>query len=97
MEFKRHILMMFKEILNNILRHARAKQVDIQVDLQESHLRLSVHDDGVGFDVGMPSTGFGLAGLRTRAAAIGGNLTVDSTPGTGTRVCLEVDIIRSND
>jgi signal transduction histidine kinase len=54
-------------------------------------------DDGVGFDVGIPSTGFGLAGLRTRAAAIGGDLTVHSTPGTGTRVCLEVDIIRSND
>ena len=97
MEFKRHILMMVKEILNNILRHAQATHVTIEVDLRETHLRLRVIDDGVGFAVETPSTGFGLAGLRTRAAAIGGDLTVHSTPGTGTRVCLEADIIRSND
>ena len=97
MEFKRHILMMVKEILNNILRHAQATHVTIEVDLRETHLRLCVIDDGVGFAVETPSTGFGLAGLRTRAAAIGGDLTVHSTPGTGTRVCLDADIIRSND
>jgi ligand-binding sensor domain-containing protein len=97
MEFKRQILMIFKEILNNILRHARASHVRIEVDLKGTHLRLLVIDDGVGFEEKTSSTGFGLVSMRNRAAAIGGTLTVETTPGAGTRVCLDADIIHSND
>jgi ligand-binding sensor domain-containing protein len=97
MEFKRNILMMFKEMLNNILRHARASHVRIELDLKGKHLRLLVIDDGVGFEENTSSTGFGLVSMHNRAAAIGGTLTVDSAPGAGTRVCLDADIIHSND
>jgi ligand-binding sensor domain-containing protein/signal transduction histidine kinase len=97
MEFKRQVLMIFKEILNNILRHARASHVRIEVDLKRKQLRLLVVDDGVGFEEKTSSTGFGLVSMRSRAAAIGGRLTVESAPGAGTKVCLEADIIPSND
>jgi ligand-binding sensor domain-containing protein len=97
MEQKRHIVMMFKEILNNIVRHARASHVQIEVDVTEAHLRLKVSDDGVGFSLPSRSPGFGIAGLHTRAAAIGGTITLESTPSAGTRVCLEASILHSDD
>ena len=97
MEFKRHVLMMFKEMLNNVLRHAGATHVQIEVHLKAQHLRVNVKDDGIGFTLSSDFTGRGLAGLRARAAAIGGTLTIESTPGLGTRVCLEADITRSSD
>ena len=97
LEVKRHVLMMFKEILNNILRHASATHVHITLNFKENHLHLSVKDDGVGFTPSSQFTGRGLAALRSRAAAIGGKLTFESKPGSGTHVCLEADITRSSD
>ena len=97
LEFKRHLVMMFKEILNNILRHARATHVHIEIQLTDERLRLSVADDGIGFTPSSRFTGVGLASLRTRAAAIGGDLTLESTPGSGTRVHFEAKITRSGD
>ena len=97
LEFKRHVIMMFKEILNNILCHASATHVHIELNLKEKHLHLSVNDDGVGFTPSSHFTGRGLAALRSRAAAIGGKLTLESKPGSGTHVCLEADITRSSD
>jgi signal transduction histidine kinase len=97
LEVKRHVLMMFKEMLNNILRHASATHVQIELNFKEKHLQLRVKDDGVGFTPSSPSTGRGLASLRSRAAAIGGKFTLESKPGSGTHVCLEADITRSSD
>ena len=97
LEFKRHLVMMFKEILNNILRHARATHVHIEIHLTDEHLRLSVADDGIGFTPSSRFTGVGLTSLRTRAAAIGGELSLESNPGSGTRVRFEAKITRSGD
>ena len=97
LEFKRHVLMMFKEMLNNIVRHARATNVQIEVTHRNGHFRLCVLDNGTGFDSTAEVDGRGLASLRSRAEAIGGVLTIESTPGSGTRVCMEADITRSGD
>jgi len=97
MEFKRHVLMTYKEMLNNVVRHARAKQIRIEITLQGKRFRLCVEDDGIGFDPSARSEGRGLSGMRSRAEAIGGTLTIESSGATGTRVCLESGIIRSGD
>ena len=94
MEFKRHVLMMFKEILHNVNTHARASRVDVEIDLQSTHMRLCVRDNGVGFNASEPHSGRGFHSLHTRASAIGGQLSIESAPGLGTFVCLEVDITR---
>ena len=94
MEFKRHVLMMFKEILHNVSTHARASRVDVELDLQTTHMRLCVRDNGVGFNTSERHSGRGFYSLHTRASAIGGKLSVESAPGLGTAVCLEVDITR---
>jgi hypothetical protein len=62
---------------------ARARIVDVTVDVAGARLRLSVADDGVG---GADPGGSGLVGLRDRVEAMGGALTVESRPGRGTRL-----------
>jgi PAS domain S-box-containing protein len=81
-----------QEALNNALKHARAQKVRVILDFQENVTRLEVSDDGSGFDPEQAnrSGGLGLRGMRERAQAIGGTLTVESSPGKGTMVRLTV-------
>jgi len=81
---------MAQEALNNALRHARAKQVAVTIRSDARQLTLEVDDDGCGFEVSRAGAGggLGLIGLKERAAAIGGQLSIDSAPGKGTRVRL---------
>jgi len=97
MEFKRHLLMMFKEMLNNIVRHAKAQNVRILFELEGMHFKLCVKDDGIGFDTSTESAGRGLVLMRSRTTAIGGRCTLKSGPDSGTTICIEGDIIRSED
>jgi signal transduction histidine kinase len=93
-EFKRHVLMMFKEILHNVVCHARASRVEMEFDLNNGHMRLCVRDNGVGFDPSGKHSGRGLRSLQARASTIGGTVTIESTSGKGTAVCVEADITR---
>lgn len=78
-----------QEALHNALRHAGAHEVRVRVRRRDGLLTLEVGDDGRGFEPG-ESRGLGLDSMRARAAAVGAGLTVESAPGTGTRVRLEV-------
>ncbi len=76
-----------QESLNNIAKHAQAKQVTVEVGAQDGMARIAVSDDGVGFDPDHLGLGRqGLVGMRYRVQAEGGKLTVSSTPGAGTSV-----------
>lgn len=79
-----------QEAVTNARRHGRAGQVTVSVRFGAADTRLEVSDDGTGFDVGVAQDGFGLLGLRERAALLGGTVTVDSSPGAGTRVLVTV-------
>jgi signal transduction histidine kinase/streptogramin lyase len=94
MEFKRHVFMMFKEILHNIVRHAAASHVEIRCDIERKRLRLCVRDNGCGFDPAVKHGGRGLHSLQSRASTIGGKLSIQSAPHKGTEICLEADIAR---
>ncbi len=83
---RRHLLLIFKEALNNAARHAGASRVQVEVALEDGRLRLRVEDDGRGFDPATASDGHGLESMRERAAALGGELEVRSAPEGGTRV-----------
>ena len=70
------------EALTNAAKHAQATVVDVEVDTGDGHLRIQVHDDGRGgADL---LGGSGLLGLKDRAEALGGRITLDSPPGAGT-------------
>ncbi|MFG6488787.1 sensor histidine kinase [Roseateles sp. BYS78W] len=75
-----------QEALSNALRHAHATAVQVQLAVLPGGVRLSVQDDGLGFDASAETPGLGLLGARERAAALGGRLDVRSAPGQGTRV-----------
>lgn len=91
-----------QEALNNIARHARAGQATLRLRVEGEALRLQVTDDGQGFApsqngapgylAGRAETGYGLAGMRDRAEAIGATLDVRSAPGSGTHVELRVPL-----
>ena len=73
-----------QEALSNVAKHARATKVQITLTYLGDTLLLDVADDGTGFDVGAATDGYGLAGMRQRLSRVGGTLTVESSPGSGT-------------
>lgn len=79
-----------QEALMNVRKHAAARHVGVQLLYADDATTLTIHDDGAGFDTVAPSTGFGLRGLRARVEQIGGEATVQSAPGTGTTVTVQV-------
>lgn len=77
-----------QEAITNITKHSRAKQVWISLQARDGQARVSVRDDGVGFDPAhQPRSSFGLIGMRYRVAAEGGEFKLSSAPGEGT--CVE--------
>ncbi len=90
LEFKRDVFLIYKEVLNNIVRHAEAHKVSIEVETNRGKLDLTIKDDGKGFDSLHRNfrEGNGLRNLRMRAQAIGAKLKVKSTPNQGTIVHL---------
>ena len=78
-----------QEALNNVVKHAKARNVAVELSGTADGVDLSVIDDGRGFDALVAPAGhFGLSIMRERAESIGATLTVDSRPGAGTRVLL---------
>ncbi len=83
------LLRMVQESLTNVGKHAGASEVAITLRVTDDRASLRVRDDGVGFDPRLPAAGFGLRGMRNRAAQVGGQLTVHSGE-DGTVLELEV-------
>jgi signal transduction histidine kinase len=86
------LLRVGQEALANVRQHARARQVQVRLTYGEGQVALEVTDDGVGFDPGPPGGGYGLPGMRARAAEAGGRLEVRSSPGCGTTVRVAVPL-----
>jgi signal transduction histidine kinase len=87
-----------QEALNNVVRHARATVATLRVEQHGECVRLSVRDDGVGFDphskaAGGTHPGLGLRGVRERVAALGGELEIRSEPGQGTELRVSVPYV----
>ena len=75
-----------QECLTNVVRHAHAQHVSIFLRQDDQNICLRVLDDGCGFEASRQQSGLGLAGMRERAALLGGTLTISSRPGQGTIV-----------
>jgi signal transduction histidine kinase len=87
-----------QEALTNVVRHAQARGVSVLLDRRDGHVVLVVEDDGVGFDVeavrqvGAPADKLGILGMEERVGLVGGTLTIESYPGGGTAVFVEVPL-----
>lgn len=85
------IYRMVQEVLNNIVKHSSAKQLTVRVRTTENLVILAISDDGKGFDVENKmknGNGAGLYNLKKRAALIGADFTILSTPGNGTKITI---------
>jgi signal transduction histidine kinase len=80
------------EALTNVSKHTNATGVWFDVQLTEETLHLSIRDDGVGETD--PSRGSGLTGLRDRIESLGGRIRVDSGPGNGTRIDVDIPVLQ---
>jgi signal transduction histidine kinase len=88
------LFLVIKEVLHNIVSHSGAKNVRLEITPDGGALRITIRDDGRGFDpqstvLGRPGGGHGLANMRRRMQEVGGTLSIRSTPGNGTTVTLE--------
>ena len=82
-----------QESLTNVVRHAEASRVEVVLMAAEHEVRLSVRDNGHGFDIDSVAQGsFGLLGIRERALMIGGAASIDSVLGEGTSIEVAIPI-----
>jgi signal transduction histidine kinase len=92
------IFRIIQEAIVNIVKHANAESAFVSLDFKEKAIVVQVEDDGTGFDLsenlGKSSTrrGIGLTGMQERAELLGGVLNIDSEPGKGTRLNIEIPI-----
>jgi signal transduction histidine kinase len=84
------LLRVCQEALANVRKHADARQVRVRLCYAGATVRLTVTDDGKGFDPGGATGGYGLKGMRDRVSQVGGTVEVASVPGRGTEVSAEV-------
>ena len=83
-----------QEALSNVAKHAQATKVQITLTYLGDTLLLDVADDGTGFDARATTDGYGLVGMRQRLSRVGGMLTVESAPGSGTILNASVPLAR---
>jgi signal transduction histidine kinase len=88
-DVRQNVLLMFKEIVHNAVRHADCTRIDVWWTLTREHLVLRVCDDGTGFDPTTVKRGNGLDNLQRRADEIQATISIDSQPGSST--CIAID------
>ncbi|MHC5034038.1 MAG: sensor histidine kinase, partial [Planctomycetota bacterium] len=87
-----------RELLLNVVKHAAANAATVSVHAEDGEVRISVEDDGVGFDAaalgvhGHRTEGFGLFSIRERLDHLGGRLELQSEPGAGTRAVVTAPV-----
>ena len=81
-----------QEALTNIIRHAKASNVEIQIKLINSKISLKVRDDGKGINKKNNEKTFGVFGMKERAAMLGGEMKIDSQPNKGTTINVSLPI-----
>jgi PAS domain S-box-containing protein len=92
-----------RELLTNVIKHAKARHVDVRVERIAKTVRITVQDDGVGFrpsavgPSGSKSGGFGLFNVREKLDYLGGSLKIESAPGEGTCIVIVVPLGHSRD
>jgi len=85
-----------QEALNNIAKHAQADRVEVTLVKRDSRIDASIHDNGKGFDPekvlhsGSPERGFGIVGIQERVSLLGGQMDIQSRPGFGTLLHIEI-------
>jgi signal transduction histidine kinase/ligand-binding sensor domain-containing protein len=92
LEFSRNLSMIFKELFNNILKHANATQVIFSSSVAGNEVKIILGDNGIGFTESTQKPGRGLSNIKIRAERIKGAIAIDSKPGVGTTTTLKFNL-----
>ena len=93
LEVKEAVYRIAQEALHNVVKHARASNVEMKMECTPEQIILEVSDEGVGFEARGDFPGhLGLRSMRERASHLGGALEVDSSPGKGTHICARIPV-----
>jgi signal transduction histidine kinase len=87
---RRHVLLFFKEAVTNVARHAGATTVRVEIEAVKGRFRMSIRDNGRGFDPQLPRAGRGLKSLQYRAGELRGGFQMQSALGRGTEIELSL-------
>jgi signal transduction histidine kinase len=92
LEVKEAVYRVAQEALNNTVKHAQAERVELHLEQEEAdEILLEICDDGEGFDAAGSFPGhLGLKSMRERVAHVGGRLWIESAPGEGTRIRVQI-------
>jgi len=90
MEIKINVIRIIQESLKNSTTHGHSENIKVAFDLQGDKLKVTIADDGIGFDVNKGKKGIGLKNIASRVEKIKGTLTVDSTKGKGTTIVVTI-------
>jgi signal transduction histidine kinase len=88
MEYRRDLFLLFKEAVNNAAKYSKSTKVSIKIGIENHRLKLSVSDNGVGFDVKAADGGNGLGNMKRRAATLQGKVDIVSVEQIGTTITL---------
>jgi signal transduction histidine kinase len=91
-QVRHNIIMAIKEAIHNVIKHAKAPEITIQVMFDGKTLGIVIQDDGCGFDLASAASHNGLANMKHRLQDIGGACLVESQPGHGTIIRLQLDL-----
>ena len=92
-EIESTVYRLVQEAINNVVKHAQAEKLDVEVVEADGSVLVTIRDDGSGFETSRPGGGFGLVGMRERVELVDGRLVIDSTPGRGTVVRAEIPAV----
>jgi signal transduction histidine kinase len=95
-EVRHHLFLAVKEALNNAVRHGSATEIGFRVRVQDNCLWILISDNGSGFDTVDRSNGYGLLNLRSRLEQLRGHCELQSSPGAGTTVSLQMPLPSDN-
>ncbi len=86
MDWKRQLIMIFKEAMNNVLKHSNGTAAVLKIEECKKHLKIVLEDNGEGFILNHEKFGYGLGSMVNRSRKIGGHLEINSQPGKGTAI-----------
>jgi len=91
-DFEIAVYRIIQELISNVLKHANASKIDIYITQNKQNFTLIFEDNGIGFNLNqITQTGIGIANIKQRVEKLGGSITFDSKPNTGTTVIVEIE------
>jgi signal transduction histidine kinase len=89
MQHRQHLLMIYKEALNNMIKYSACTEANLKMQVTGKMIELTIQDNGVGFDVAAHQSGYGLKNMQERAKEMKGSLSINTLPGKGCGIVLK--------